>query len=132
METHIYTHVRYGKKQHTTLAQLTKLQCFLFVCLFEFKITYARTYTTVHDIRTSTCTKIDYSDAKRHTSFSLYSILLQQHNLICIAWNFDKSPDSVISQKCAGKSHQNLTFVSTSASDNHSLVQQPKITAPWT
>lgn len=36
-----------AKKKQTTLGQLTKLQCFLFVCLFEFKITYARTYTTV-------------------------------------------------------------------------------------
>lgn len=31
---HIYTHVRYGEKKQTTLGQLTKLQCFLFVCLF--------------------------------------------------------------------------------------------------
>lgn len=36
-----------AKKKQTTLGQLTKLQCFLFVCLFEFEITYARTYTAV-------------------------------------------------------------------------------------
>lgn len=87
---HIYTHVRYGKTKKTiknTLSQLTIINYNIF-CLFEFKITYACTYTTAqHSARAQTHKKelIIPTQKDIHTYFSPHStVCARLYMCVCL------------------------------------------------